>query len=597
MSGPSVDELGVGTLTMDSASYKNIVARMDNISQRYVRVGLYEAVLMALAAGVWLTVIFSLYESFLYCVPPIKKVIVSAIIIVTILIFCISALIRFFGRPDRDVSARMAERVWPQLGDRLISAVQLGRLNTTSLQGQSAGLVNALTDRVDEETKTLDIQRAVSMRRVIVRLRILYGSLVAALLLGSVFPGHVFGGLFRLTDYNHEYLRPGGIMIYTTGHDESVIRGDDFSTTGFVNGGNGGVLNILYRWKDTDTWSVKPVDYDHDSGTFNVSMEKPRTSFNYQLEMDSYSTSRLSVTVIERPEVERLDLTVTYPSYMGMGNVDNDDNEGNLHAPSGSGVKLSVTANKPLAEMTIHWSDSTLTACETDGVSGVCSFVISRDIDYYIGLVDTLGIINSHPISYRIVCLKDEAPVADILSPQMDIVLPRAGRFPLVYRARDDFGISEVSLTFMLPYEKEPRIVVLAERPRETDLFGEFDMNLSDTNLLPDDTVTYYLTVYDNDTVNGPKKGVSDTLTVRVPSITELLNDSVAEQENGLAKLRDMAEQTERQNSNLDEVRRNIKSSKEIDWSEKNTMEEATDAIESMRDELKDLSDSIKETA
>jgi len=582
---------------MTTTAYNALISRLKVVSRRYYLTVTGEAFLTACAVGIGLAGVFALYESFQYLPPSTKKILFYAVFLGSFLTFWAFVIIRFLSRPGIDEIARMVERRYPYLKDRLISAVQLGRLDDSALKGQSPGLVNALVQRVEEETVTIDMRNSVPTHRLVSLARLTSGTLISVLVLSLLFPGHMLGGLYRLTDYSRTYIRPGDVMIYTLGRDGSIIRGDNFSTTGFVSGGTGKTLNVLYRWDDSDIWSVKPVDFDEKSGAFTLTVEKPRTSFIYYLEMGSYATARYRITVIDRPIVEQLAVTVTYPAYTGLGTVSRSDNDGNIRAPGGSKVVLTATTNKPIARMMLHWSDSTATECGIRGLTGTVFFTITRDTDYYIGLVDTLGITNSNPISYRITCMKDENPSVTILSPIADGDLPRSERFPVVYRARDDFGLSSVTPAFLLPDEKAPRQIPLKKGVIDKDILEEYVWSLSGLGLLPDDTVSYYITVYDNDTVGGPKKGVSETRKVKVPSLTDLLSESIDKQENGIRTLREMTERASQQGRKLDDLKRDIMSGKEMDWSEKNALGEAAKDFENMQKELKDLSEAINTTA
>jgi len=582
---------------MNGVLYKNITSRLGIVSRRYLFVSTALAFWSACAVGAGFIVVFALVESFRYLPPPVRKFLFFSVISVTALVFCSVLLYRLLSRPGTDEIARMVESRYPHLKDRLISAVQLGRLDEAALKGQSGNLVDALISKVEEETRAVDMAQSVPAQQLIAWARITLGTVLLALVLSVIVPDTMLGGLYRLIDYSHAYVRPGNVTIYTAGRDDAIIRGDNFCTKGFVTGGNDETLNVIYRWDDSDVWSMKPVDVDRQTGTFAMTLEKPRTSFLYYLEMASFTTLRHRITVIDRPVVEQLSLAVTYPSYTGLGTVERNDNDGNIRALSGTEARLSVTVNKPVGRMALHWSDSTVTECAVDGFAGKASFTVIRDIDYYIGLTDTLGIKNSNPISYRITCIEDENPAVVILSPASDVILPHSNRFPVVYRARDDFGLSSVILNFQLPYETDPRQILLKKGSNEKDILEEYDWNLSGMNLLPDDEVTYCISVYDNDTVGGPKKGVSETRTVRVPSITDLLSETIQEQETGLEKLRKMTERTGRRDEELDKLKKNIMSGEEMDWSEKNALDEAQKDFGTMQQELKDLSEALKQGA
>ena len=109
--------------------------------------------------------------------------------------------------------------------------------------------------------------------------------------------------------------------------------------------------------------------------------------------------------------------------------------------------------------------------------------------------------------------------------------------------------------------------------------------------------MNYWLCVYDNDTINGPKQGMSEKMIVRVPSITDLLSDVMDEQNEGIEKLRDMSNRSNREKELLDDVKRSIISGNEMEWSDRNALTETKKKMEGAQEELKKLSEAINEVA
>ncbi len=385
--------------------------------------------------------------------------------------------------------------------------------------------------------------------------------------------------------------------MYVLAGDESMVRGGDFSAPGFLTGWRLEPVQIYYRWDDSNAWSARPVDVDEDTGSFTAVVEKPRVSFSWYIEAGPVTTPRHRVTVIERPVVERLAFTLEHPAYTGLGTVEKRDNDGNIRALSGTRVSMTVRASKPVGSMTVQWSDSTSSSCDIEGNTGTLSFTVTETVDYTIDLVDTLGIGNANPIEYRVTALVDEPPRVTIASPAASIELPMSMSFPIVWRASDDYGLTSAELRFRLPFEDADRRTVLGGGGMGTDVEDSFLWNMGDLGLLPDDEVVFYLAVFDNDTVNGPKMGLSDSVTVRIPSMTDLLTDMNEEREEGLDRLRSMSRETGEKNESLEEVRKNIISGEELDWSDRNALQETTRNMERMREELKSMSEQLERSA
>ncbi len=587
---------------MKNAEYTNIISRFKSVFNRYFIIGIAEAFGYTFFVFTGLIVIFAVCESLLYMTPVVKTVLFFSSLIVPAVVFISFTSLHILRSPGNDEISRMIEHSFPHLNDRLISAVQLGRLSEDELEGQSKELIDALLKKVDKETAPLDLTRSVPVERFLLSTKMALGSLVLILLLTLIFPDYLMGGIYRLADFSRQYMPPNKSVIYTIHREHSIIRGENFNVSGFYSGDRSEELALFFRWIDSKIWNMKPVSIDKTRGKFSVNIEKPGISFQYYLETKSAVTTKYDVTVIERPAVEALEIALHYPEYTGLGTVTRKDNDGNIRALKGAVASFSVRANKILSGMSIFRSDSTVKQCSISGDTGSASFSITKSFDYHIGLIDTMGITNINPITYRVTSLQDEFPTVTIVSPISDIILPNSMKFPIIYRALDDYGLSSVALKFKLPFEDEFRYVSLQKGSAPDEEFGkqiegEYLWNLSGLNLLPDDSFSFNLVVYDNDTIEGPKMGVSEARNISLPSLTDIFKDVMKEQNEDIDKLREISERTSLQDEKLDDIRRNIKSSKELEWSDKNALEEAQKHLERMQKDVRNISENVKNIA
>ena len=167
-------------------------------------------------------------------------------------------------------------------------------------------------------------------------------------------------------------------------------------------------------------------------------------------------------------------------------------------------------------------------------------------------------------------------------------------KFPVIYRVRDDYGISSAAMVFKLPYEESERKISIKTGSMEKDETNEYLWDLSDFQLLPEDVVPYHLIVYDNDTVGGPKAGISETRIVRLPSMTDIFADVIDDENAGIERLRDISERAADQETRLDEIGQSIKNGEDIEWSDTNALDEARQNLQQMQKEVKDISEDIR---
>ena len=78
------------------------------------------------------------------------------------------------------------------------------------------------------------------------------------------------------------------------------------------------------------------------------------------------------------------------------------------------------------------------------------SLLVLEPAHYTIRLKDEFGFENPNPVLYQIRVIPDAYPEADITSPAKDLEITGDEVIPIVYSARDDFGLTAVRLTFQL---------------------------------------------------------------------------------------------------------------------------------------------------
>ena len=114
--------------------------------------------------------------------------------------------------------------------------------------------------------------------------------------------------------------------------------------------------------------------------------------------------------------------------------------------------------------------------------------------------------------------------------------------------------------------------------------------NLSDLNLTSDDAVTYYLEIFDNDFVSGPKSAKSSTYSIRVPSLSEILNNAGDVQNQSEKDLQDTYKEAQDLKQKFDDISQELKQDKkDISWQEKQKIEQSVDEFKKLQDKVNDI--------
>src|SRR3990172_9193393 len=115
--------------------------------------------------------------------------------------------------------------------------------------------------------------------------------------------------------------------------------------------------------------------------------------------------------------------------------------------------------------------------------------------------------------------------------------------------------------------------------------------NLSRLSLGVDDVVTYYLEIFDNDIVSGPKSAKSPEFRIRVPSLDEILAKVEDTQQNAQEELIKTLKEAEELKENLEKLNQEMKQDKkELTWEEIEKIENALNKFEELQNKVDEVS-------
>ncbi|MBM4055230.1 MAG: hypothetical protein FJ264_11305 [Planctomycetes bacterium] len=214
------------------------------------------------------------------------------------------------------------------------------------------------------------------------------------------------------------------------------------------------------------------------------------------------------------------DITVSYryPLYSGMEPKTFYNTSGNIKALKGSEAQISATTDRPLVSAKIIFNESTiipLTVENNKTMNGVLQLL--ENGSYCFEITDSRGNVTRDQALYMVEVLPDQTPHVSIDTPAKDLVVNEKDVVHLQYNAKDDYGLTEISLVYEVRNEKNARALSRFSK-RQVLYNGTYKWSLSELNLQPDDKVAYYLEVKDNDTISGPKTGTSATYYLEIYS-------------------------------------------------------------------------------
>ena len=451
--------------------------------------------------------------------PLIPRLPLAAVVYSAVGVLAVLALIPYVLRPAvRWVTQKQAlaciEETYPGSHDDLRNALQLDAeaLARANPHGVALDLVQALHRRVARQVADFKARSVVRRRRLqgVAWCAML---VLAAVGVSRLQPG-ALGESWRMLTQPQSYL-PARAMDITIEPVQAVIaRGSNLDVQAQVSGRLPRNMHIRLQ---RDGEAAQSYDMEgQEPGVFRYTILEPQASLSFQAVSVGYTSEAGALKVVPDPAVGQLVLRYLFPDYTGLPEQVQEGG-GDIQALPGTQVRLSMRANVPLASgrMRFDVGDEVPLAI-TDGQELRGELLVMQNDAYVIEVEDLHGLKNSRPPRFAVQVQPDAVPTVEVIEPGDGVEVDETTTLSIRYEAADDFGLQNAALIYFGPAGGEQRVPMHQGRFDRSSVFETFTWNMNDWVLPDGDTLQFYVEVYDNDTISGPKRGVSETVTLRM---------------------------------------------------------------------------------
>ncbi|MDT7831377.1 DUF4175 family protein [Flavobacteriaceae bacterium S356] len=495
---------------------------------------------------------------------------------------------------QRGISFKEASKIigdhFPEVQDKLLNVLQL-KENTNQTD-----LLLASIAQKSKELQPVPFAKAINFSKN--KKYIPYFIIPVLVWMVSLFSGTnkaLSESFTRVVNFNTEYVPPAPFAFQLLNENLDVIQGKQIE---IVVKTNGSVVPLEAKIFFNDQEYFLDTN---EGGTFSFTFTDLQESTSFYVESNGIESRTYKLNVIKAPIIQNISLDFEYPRYIRKEN-ESLQNITNVTVPEGTRLTWNVTTNETEELFFINKT-------KKDRFKEVerQHFEFKRQIKK--GFYYQIASSNAHlkeyeKLGFTVNVLKDEYPKIEVKS-SLDSISEKQRFF--AGKISDDYGLKKLQVVYY--DQSNPEAKQFQEISIQKSSLETFFYELPDS-LLTKEGIYYelYFEVFDNDGVNGAKKAVSRKFSFKNKTDNEKQQELLEEQKDYINKLENSIQNQKLQQKELDNIQKNLKDKKEINWNDKKKidnyikrqeqykqmMERQTDKMQENLDEKKEINESLQ---
>ena len=598
--------------------------RLAGARSRYYRIQTIHGAVVTLLAGLGLFTGLSIIEAFAEGSSMVRSLFVAAGIAAVAVVGFVEIVVPLlrWGRivrsmTPRDFAPQVGEK-FPEIRDRLRNILEI--FDEQTGVGSKAGdfhpdyspkLIDASFADLESAAKSKDFGEVVSTAKLQRDVRLLAGGVLVCAVVFVVPQFGLSSAAYRLAHFQREFIPPSPFEFLVHPGDAEIVKGESLPVSISLLSNKGGDSPILRPLPKKITISVRQADMaeaernevsaDSD-GQFRYTIGSLRATSEYFAEAENVRSRIYTVTITERPVVRSLTLRVIPPSYSRLPEQTLDDNVGDLTALPGTKLRWRISVSKGLRHASLLFKSGEEVPLTGGSPAYAAEYTLRHAGSYHVALEDSDGVHNVDPIEYTLGLSEDENPRVEIIDPGRNIDVTASAPLPLMLKIHDDYGFTKLTLQYRLvhsryeqPQERFTSLPIPLDPSLRHSTDGEvsFQWDVTSMQLVPEDVVEYHAEVFDNDDVSGPKKGVSESYLLRLPSLDEVFADAEKGESETTEKMDQSLQEAKDLKKNLDELSQDMKKNQQLDWQKQKKVEETMKRYQELTKKVDDISKSV----
>lgn len=484
---------------------------------------------------------------------------------------------------SNEEAAQQIGAFFPEVGDKLLNTLQLQRISS-----DQSDLLQASLNQRSQQLLINRFANAIQISRNRQFLKYAIPPLVLILLILAINPSFFTKSSTRLVNYNKEFVEEAPFQFVVQNKSLKAFRNEDFPLSVKLTGN--ALPQAVYVVANGTRFKL---EQSGDSFTYNF--DNLQRDLDFHLEAAGFNSARYKISLIDRPTVLSFNVKLNYPAYLNKP-TEQLSNVGNLLVPQGTVVNWEFAADH---------TDSLLLRFNTDTKPTPARliennmFVLNRRLmqnsNYTVSLKNG-QIATPSTIQYNVQVIPDRYPQISVDRIQDTVTYNYIALSGLI---SDDYGFSKLRLNYKINRNGKASPLYVKDIPVNRSTTSQnfvYNWSLDSLQLGQEDRLEYFVQVWDNDGVNGPKSSRSNQLNFVIPSNAEIQKQVDQSAEKTEQQIDNALSKTQAIKKELNQMEDRMRTKKSSDFQDKKQLQDVLQKREELLKEIQKLQEQFQKT-
>ncbi|MDX2188331.1 MAG: DUF4175 family protein [Bacteroidota bacterium] len=470
-------------------------------------------------------------------------------------------------------AANQIGNLLPEVKDKLLNTLQLAKLNS-----QDSDLLQASIQRKSQELSLFNFSGTIKLEENRRYLPFLFPVIMTGAIILMLVPQFFTEGTEKIVKYNTEFIPKAPFDFLMTNQKLETFKDEDLSVNLILEGRS--IPSDAYVFIDGIRQKMDKLDDHH----FAFLFRNLKESQSFRFEAAGFYSKNYEIQVKSRPILNFFDVKLEYPAYLSK-KTERLSNAGNLLVPQGTKVNwIFDTDNTDALTVKINNDEKNIESSLLGGYN--FTYKAMQSTPYSLLLKNKHGS-NKDKIEYTLTVIPDEYPKINVEQFRDTTLFSH-----IIFGGNlsDDYGITALSLFYKRQSDKAfiEKTIKIAKGQNNQNYY--YKWSIDSLELAEGESLEYYLSVWDNDAINGNKATKSSFFQIKVPSKSEMDKSIAESSDQAEQQIESTLSKAEQLKKDVKKIEQKMKTKKTLDWQDKKAIEEMLKKQEELQKEVEEMS-------